>query len=105
MQTYVTIHALVQYQDKFLILKRASHRFNPGYWNCVTGHIKEYESVEEAVSREVLEETGLNGTIIRVAKPFVLMSGEKRWITQEDEIVTKYKGIKDTLKLLEILDN
>ena len=65
MQTLITVHALIQYEDKYIVLKRAAHRSNPGYWNCVTGHIKEHESAEEAVIREVKEETGINDFKVR----------------------------------------
>ncbi|HKM20221.1 MAG TPA: NUDIX hydrolase [Candidatus Dojkabacteria bacterium] len=130
MQTLITVHALIQYEDKYLVLKRSAHRSNPGYWNCVTGHIKEYESGEETAIREVKEETNLEGTIVKTAEPFVHMAGERRWIifaylvhvedisnlkidsneseeyrwiTKEDQMIKEYKGMEDTFKLLGIL--
>ncbi|MBP8979158.1 NUDIX hydrolase [Candidatus Dojkabacteria bacterium] len=132
MQTLITVHALIQYKDKYIVLKRAAHRSNPGYWNCVTGHIKEHESAEEAVIREVKEETNLDGTIIKTAEPFIHITGERRWvilaylinvedisnlkvdsneseeyrwITKEDRMISEYKGMEDTFKLLGIIND
>jgi 8-oxo-dGTP diphosphatase len=45
--------------DKILLLHR-NRPPNQGLWNGVGGKIKEGESIEESVRREVLEETGLD---------------------------------------------
>lgn len=48
-------------QEQVLLLKkRAKDKFNPDCWNGVGGHIEENESSIQAMSRECLEETGLN---------------------------------------------
>jgi 8-oxo-dGTP diphosphatase len=45
---------------RYLILRRAAHRdFQAGAWECVTGRVDQGESYEEALYREVQEETGL----------------------------------------------
>ncbi|MDD3474687.1 MAG: NUDIX hydrolase [Candidatus Dojkabacteria bacterium] len=130
MQTLITMYALIQYKDKYLILQRADNRSNPGYWNCVTGHVKEKESVEETAIREVKEETNLDGEITKTGEPFIHYNKDKRWvifaylvevkdisnlkidtnelqdykwINKNDEMVSNYKGFEDTLKILEIL--
>jgi 8-oxo-dGTP pyrophosphatase MutT (NUDIX family) len=124
------MHALIQYKDKYLILQRADNRSNPGYWNCVTGHVKEKETVEETAIREVKEETNLYGEIIKTGGPFIHYNKDKRWvifvylikvkdisnlkidtnelqdykwINKNDEMVSKYKGFEDTFKILGIL--
>lgn len=129
MQTLITMYALIQYQDKFLILQRADNRSNPGYWNCVTGHIKEKETVEEAAIREAKEETNLDVAIVKTAEPFIHIQNDKRWvifaylvkvedisnmkiddreskdfkwIKKNDEMVNRYKGLEETFRVLEI---
>jgi len=44
----------------YLLMKRASSRdFGSGVWECVTGRVNQGEGFEEALHREVAEETGL----------------------------------------------
>ncbi len=47
--------------DIILLTKRSVPPFQ-GYWCLPGGHIDDYESAEEAVVREVMEETGLSFT-------------------------------------------
>ncbi len=43
----------------YLVMRRAGHRdFLPGSWECVTGRVDQGEGFEEALHREVMEETG-----------------------------------------------
>lgn len=61
MQPKVGVGAVVVGQDgKVLLVKR---RFEPsaGYWSLPGGHVEPGETLEEAVLRELLEETGLVG--------------------------------------------
>lgn len=45
---------------RYLLLRRADHRdFKAGDWECVTGRVEQGESFEDALHREVMEETGL----------------------------------------------
>ena len=112
-----------------MILQRADNRSNPGYWNCVTGHIKEKETVEEAAIREAKEETNLDVAIVKTAEPFIHIQNDKRWvifaylvkvedisnmkiddreskdfkwIKKNDEMVNRYKGLEETFRVLEI---
>jgi len=127
MRTLVTMHALIVHKDKYLVLQRADNRSNPRYWNCVTGHIKEHESAEETALREVKEETNLDGEIVKTAEPLIHFTKDQRWIilaylinvndisnlkidTNEsqaykwieidDEMVKEYKGLEETIKIL-----
>ncbi len=56
--------------EKFLVLKRAEDKkFYPGRWEFPGGNIED-EEPEKTVLREVREETGLVGTVIRREGPF-----------------------------------
>lgn len=45
--------------EKYLLLRRlASRDYGAGAWECVTGRVDQGESYEEALHREVQEETG-----------------------------------------------
>ncbi len=50
-----------------LLLRRAADRdFAPGIWECVTGRLEQGEGFEDALHREVREETGLSVAISRI---------------------------------------
>ncbi|MDA4111019.1 MAG: NUDIX domain-containing protein, partial [Thaumarchaeota archaeon] len=58
-----TIKAVICYlkrNEEFLLLLKASGKFGGGFWNAPGGKIKNRETPEDAVRREVLEETGLS---------------------------------------------
>ncbi len=45
---------------QYLLLRRSADRdFNAGVWECVTGRVNQAEGFEDALHREVMEETGL----------------------------------------------
>jgi len=127
MRTLVTMHALIVHKDKYLVLQRADSRSNPRYWNCVTGHIKEHESAEETALREVKEETNLDGEIVKTAEPLIHFTKDQRWVILaylinvndisnlkidinesqaykwieiDDEMVKEYKGLEETIQIL-----
>lgn len=44
--------------ETYLVMRRAGHRdYLPGSWECVTGRVDQGEGFEEALHREVMEET------------------------------------------------
>ncbi len=59
-QPKIGVGAVVIDRDRVLLVKR---RFEPsaGYWSFPGGHVEPGETLEEAVLRELLEETGLVG--------------------------------------------
>jgi 8-oxo-dGTP diphosphatase len=55
-------HAAVRQGDRFLLVQRARPPFK-GYWSLPGGSVEVGETVEEALTREIREETGLTATI------------------------------------------
>jgi len=64
MKTYPIAIGIVKLKDKILILKRSkTRRCSPNLWEFASGFIKEGESAEETILREVKEETSLKGKL------------------------------------------
>jgi 8-oxo-dGTP diphosphatase len=88
MATYVAVIGVVKLDnndndrdDCILLLKRnAQRRTSPNKWQTPSGFIKEGESAEEAVLREVKEETALDGTIKKSGTAFEVVDEWARWI-------------------------
>ena len=82
MATYVAVIGVVILDDnRILLLKRSpQRRTSPNKWQTPSGFLKEGESAEEAVLREVEEETMLDGTITKSGKSFEILDEWARWI-------------------------
>lgn len=81
MPTYATVIGIVQFKDKILLLKRnPDRRSSPNLWQPVSGFIGEGETGEDAVLREVEEESGLKGGIVKAGKVFEVTDDWGRWI-------------------------
>ncbi len=59
-----TVDGIITFEGKFLLLKRVNPPVK-GEWWLPGGRVRKGESLEEAVRREVFEETGLECKIIR----------------------------------------
>ncbi|OGM01790.1 hypothetical protein A3K72_00235 [Candidatus Woesearchaeota archaeon RBG_13_36_6] len=95
MKTYATVVGVVKYKDRILLLKRHSKRScSPNKWQPVSGYFKEKEAAEDAVLREVKEETGLDGKIIKAGKVFENKDKWGRWITKLFLIKVKSNKLK-----------
>jgi 8-oxo-dGTP diphosphatase len=60
--------------------RNARRRTSPNKWQTPSGFINEGESAEEAVLREVKEETALDGTIKKSGDVFDVIDEWARWI-------------------------
>ena len=85
MATYVAVIGVVKLdddeEDYILLLKRnALRRTSPNKWQTPSGFMNEGESAEEAVLREVKEETTLEGTIKKSGSAFEVVDEWARWI-------------------------
>lgn len=82
MKTFAIVVGLVVNADReVLMLKRSgSRRHAAGKWEPVSGFIREHESTEAAVTREILEETGLRTEIVRAGPAFEVHDDGASWI-------------------------
>ena len=61
---HVTVHALVIRDNKLLLVKRSEKIIEGGKWGLPSGYVNRNERIEEAVLRELKEETGWDGKVI-----------------------------------------
>ena len=132
MKTYFTVTGVVKNKGKVLILKKSEDDYSyPNRWSFCSGYVKEFESAEETVLREIKEETELNARITKRGKllqvydknndkNWVVMvflcevssrnvkldheNADFRWISHKD--IKKYKnvpGLEKDLKVLGLL--
>ena len=70
----VTIDAVIMRNDKILLIKRGVEPFK-GFWALPGGYVEWDETIEDAVKREVIEETGLS---VKSLKMIGIYSDPKR---------------------------
>jgi len=81
MKTYFAVTGVVMNEGKTLILRKALDDKNyPGKWSFCSGFVKEFESAEDTVSREIEEETGLNAKILKKGKIIEVIDNKNKKI-------------------------
>lgn len=65
---HVVADAIAVKGDKILLVKRAKHLSQGGKWAIPGGYVDRDESIEQAAVRELKEETGLDGEVVRLFK-------------------------------------
>ncbi len=65
----LVVSALIEDDDKVLLIKRKKNKSFPSHWGIPTGKVKPGETLEEAIKREVREETNLD---IEILEPYHL---------------------------------
>ena len=97
MKTYFTVAGIVKKKDKVLILKKSKDDYNyPNKWSFCSGYVKEFESAEDTVLREIKEETGLNAKIAKSGKLIQIpdKNNGKTWIVIVFLCEVKSRNIK-----------
>lgn len=80
-KTFSIVTGVVKRETKVLLLKRSDTKeLMPGLWEFPSGYIERFESAEQAVLREVKEETGLICEIAKTSAPLTFLDGQFRWI-------------------------
>lgn len=75
MQFYLTVKGIIERGGEILVLKRsAADDHLPDVWETPGGGVDQEENPQEALRREILEETGL---IVTVGKPFNVFTFRK----------------------------
>jgi 8-oxo-dGTP diphosphatase len=88
----VAVGALIENTQtgKILLMKRSPQKdYAPSVWEIVTGRMENFEGVEQALKREVKEETGLDDiTIIKPIRISTFFRGEK--VAEKEVVVTTF---------------
>lgn len=70
---------------KIILLKRSEKKdFSPDIWEYPTGRMYQFETPEEGLRREILEETGLKVEIVKLIGTYHIFRGEQ---IAENELV------------------
>ena len=81
MKTFAIVVGTIEYKGKILILHRTTARhYTPNLWEFVSGFLGEREAAEDAVLREVKEETGLVAKIKKPGEMFKIEDDGQNWI-------------------------
>lgn len=97
MKTYFTVTGIVKNKDRILILKKSRDDWNyPNRWSFCSGYVKEFESAEDSVLREIKEETGLKAKIAKRGKLFQVYDkkNNKNWVVMPFLCEVKSKDVK-----------
>ena len=97
MKTYFSVAGIVRHKNKILILKKFPKDYNyPNKWSFCSGYVKEFESGEDTVIREIKEETGLDAKIVKTGKLFQIndIKNGKSWVVMPYLCEAKSQNIK-----------
>lgn len=84
----LAVDGLIVKNGKILLIKRKNEQYK-GFWAIPGGHVEIYETVEEAVKREVKEETDMDSISVRLLSVY---SNPKRSNTQTVAIAYIVEG-------------
>lgn len=66
MKTQIVLTGILRNKDLFLIVKRNENdNLYPGAWEFPGGHLEDGETIKEGLKRELLEEIGLQMSLIQ----------------------------------------
>ena len=95
METLAITSAIIKNDNKFLIAKRAAtKKYSPNQWEFISGFLDTDESVEEIILREIEEELGVSGKIVKTFKPFSFADAEALWLTMPFAVEIETDKIK-----------
>ena len=97
MKTYFVVTGIVKNKGKVLILKKSPKDWSyPNKWSFCSGYVKEFESAEDTVLREIKEEIGLEAKIVKRGKIFQKndKNNGKSWLIMPFLCEVKSKNVK-----------
>jgi ADP-ribose pyrophosphatase YjhB (NUDIX family) len=65
---HAVVHAIIERDGALLLVRRAPHLLEGGKWGLPGGFLDRDETLVEGVLREVREETGWAGTVVRLLR-------------------------------------
>ncbi len=63
---HVVVHAILEKDNKLLLVKRAGDLLETGKWSLPSGYLSRDETAAEGILRELKEETGIDGEIVKL---------------------------------------
>lgn len=81
----VAVGALIRDSRERILLIRRGHEPNRGKWAVPGGKVEMFESIQDAVKREVMEETGLQVEVRRLLAIVELMEGGFHYVILDFE--------------------
>lgn len=101
----IGVTAFIFHKGKVLVLKRSQkEKFLPGYWEMPGGKVEFGEDINEAVAREVKEETNLDVKVIGPYAAFSYVSDDGNRHTVDIQFRVEVIGDIDDLKTTEAHD-
>jgi len=85
------IDGILQKEGKILLIRRAGRTFH-NYWALPGGIVEEGETVEEALTREMLEELGVEVTILDILGVYSKPNRDPRDHTISVVFICEYEG-------------
>ena len=91
----VAVKAIIMREDKFLILKKSSKEdINPNTYDIPGGRLEFGETPEDALKREVKEETGLDINVIKPTRMWTFMKEDLQVIGITFLCIAKQDSVK-----------
>ncbi len=86
-----TVDGILQKEGKILLIKRAGRTFH-NYWALPGGIVEEGETVEEALTREMIEEVGVEVTLLDILGVYSKPNRDPREHTISVVFICEYSG-------------
>lgn len=99
-QVWVAVGVIYDPKQGYFICRRATHQHQGGKWEFPGGKVEQTETVQQALTRELQEEIGID---VKVAKPLLVIehSYSDKAVKLDVWLVTEFTGIAQSLEGLE----
>lgn len=99
-QVWVAVGVIYDPKQGYFICRRATHQHQGGKWEFPGGKVEQTETVQQALTRELQEEIGID---VKAAKPLLVIehSYSDKAVKLDVWLVTEFTGIAQSLEGLE----